>query len=114
MINHTPEKTYLHNLLTLSFGCTNYRLMSQEIDAIVPGGEPTSIAAVMIHNEFIAEGAASSSKNAKVKASSHALKMLQYLAPFEYRMQYNCNCEGDEKQWVGKDGDGVGMVGTAV
>lgn len=108
--NNHPT-TYLHNLLTLSFGCTNYRIMASEVPAIIPGGLPTAVAAVMIHDEIVAEGTASSGKNAKVKASSQALKLLQKLAPFEYRHTYGCNCEGKEQDWVGKAGDGLGMAG---
>jgi endoribonuclease Dicer len=100
--------------MSMTFGCTNYRLMASEIPSIVPGGAPTSIAALMVHDEIIAEGQASSSKNAKVKASSNAVKMLGNMMPIEYRMLYGCSCDGEEKQWVGKDGNGVGMVGTAI
>lgn len=50
------------------------------------------IAALMVHNEVIAEGRAASGKNAKVKASANALEKLRRLAPYEYRMQYHCNC----------------------
>ena len=100
--------------MTLSFGCTDYRLMASEVPSIIPGGPVTSIAALMVHNEVVAEGQASSGKNAKVKASSNALKKLQGLAPFEYRAQYHCNCAGQVKDWAGKDGDGVGMVGSAI
>ena len=86
--------------------------MASEVPAIIPGGLPTAIAAVMIHDEIVAEGTASSGKNAKVKASSQALKLLQSLAPFEYRHTYKCNCEGKvQDDWVGKAGDGVGMAG---
>lgn len=85
--------------------------MASEVPAIIPGGLPTAIAAIMIHDEVVAEGTASSGKNAKVKASSQALKLLQNLAPFEYRHSYGCNCEGKEQDWVGKAGDGVGMAG---
>ena len=85
--------------------------MASEVPSIVPNGLPTAIAAVMIHDEIVAEGTASSGKNAKVKASSQALKLLQRLAPFEYRHTYGCDCEGKEQEWVGKAGDGVGMAG---
>ncbi len=88
--------------------------MASEIESMVPGGAPTSIAALMVHDEIIAEGQASSSKNAKIKASHDAVKMLGKMMPIEYRTLYGCNCDGQEKQWVGKDGDGVGMVGTAI
>ena len=88
--------------------------MASEISSIVPGGSPTSIAALIIHNEIIAEGQASSSKNAKVKASNNAVKLLGKMMPIEYRTLYGCNCDGQEKNWAGKDGNGVGMVGTAI
>lgn len=74
----------------------------------------TSIAGVMIHGEVVAEGQASSGKNAKIKASSNALKLLQGLAPFEFKQQFHCNCEGEQKAWVGEEGNGVGMVGSAI
>lgn len=100
--------------MSMSFGCDNYRLMASEVPSIVPDGAPTSIAALMVHDEIIAEGQASSSKNAKVKASSNALKVIGKMIPFEYRKLYGCDCNGQEKHWVGKDGNGVGMVGTAI
>lgn len=68
----------------------------------------------MIHDEIVAEGQASSTKNAKVKASSNALELLKGLAPFEYRIKYGCDCTGEEKDWVGRDGGGVQMVGSAI
>ena len=93
--------------------------MSGEIPPIEPGGTPRSIAGLMVHDEIIAEGQASSGKNAKVKASVEALKLLRGLAPFEFRKVYGCDCQGEEKDWVGKDGKdgiegGIGMVGTAI
>ncbi|KAI9705415.1 MAG: Dicer-like protein 1 [Candelina mexicana] len=88
--NNHPT-TFLHNLLTITFGCQNYRLLAQEMPSI--DGSPTQvIAALMIHNEVIGEGRAASGKNAKVKASSSALEKLKGLAPYEYRMQYHCDC----------------------
>ena len=118
--NNHPT-TYLHNLLTLSFGCSSYRLMASEIPSIVPGSTiTTAIAVVMIHDEIMAEGQAASTKNAKVKASQSALSLLQGLTPFEYRLQYRCDCENaatgqaEKSMWVGREGDGIGMVGTAI
>ncbi|KAI9723933.1 MAG: hypothetical protein M1812_000651 [Candelaria pacifica] len=88
--NNHPT-TFLHNLLTITFGCQNYRLLAQEMPSI--DGSPIQvIAALMIHNEVVAEGRAASGKNAKVKASSNALEKLKGLAPYEYRMQYRCDC----------------------
>ncbi|MCJ1415936.1 Dicer-like protein 1 [Xylographa parallela] len=84
--------TFLSNLLTLDFGCTNYRLMSDELPTILEGAPVRVIAVVMVHDEIITEGIAASSKYAKLKASSKALEMLTGLAPFEYRIQYRCDC----------------------
>ena len=100
--------------MSLSFGCHNYRLMADEIPSVVPGMPLTSIAGVMIHGEVIAEGQASSGKNAKVKASNNALKLLRGLAPFEFKQTYQCNCDGKPKDWAGKEGKGLGMVGSAI
>ena len=112
--NNHPT-TYLHKLLTLSFGCAEYRLMASEIESVIPGGSSTSVAALMIHDEVVADGEASSSKQAKVKASSSALKLMQGISRDEYRLTYRCDCkEKEEKSWVGKDGNGIGMVGTAI
>lgn len=112
--NNHPT-TYLHKLLTLSFGCAEYRLMAGEIESVIPGGSPTSVAALMVHDEVVADGQASSIKQAKVKASSSALKLMQGMSREEYRLTYRCDCKETEEQgWVGKNGDGIGMVGTAV
>ena len=112
--NNHPT-TYLHKLLTLSFGCTEYRLMANEIESVIPGGPPTSVAALMVHDEIVADGEASSSKTAKVKASHSALKLMQGMSMEEYRLEYHCDCrEREEKGWVGKEGNGIGMVGTAI
>lgn len=66
--------------------------MSDELPSMIEGAAPRIIAVVMIHDRIIAEGTASSSKYAKLKASQNALEMLSGLAPFEYRMQYRCDC----------------------
>ncbi len=106
----SAEQTYLHNLLTLRFGCTNYRLMANELPSL-DGSPSRNVAVVMIHDEIMADGEASSGKNAKVKASQAALEQLRDIAPFEFRMQYRCNCQaGGEKS---KDAPGE-AVGSAI
>ena len=66
--------------------------MSDELPTILEGAPVRVIAVVMVHDEIITEGIAASSKYAKLKASSKALEMLTGLAPFEYRIQYRCDC----------------------
>ena len=117
--NNHPT-TFLHNLLSLSFGCANYRLMASELPSCIPGAPSRAIAVVMLHGNVIAEGQASSSKNAKIKASQSALGVLRGLMPIDFRRHYRCDCEGaaqgDEvkKHWAGMEGQGTGMVGSAI
>lgn len=111
--NNHPT-TYLYKLMTLSFGCTEYRLLAGEQESIIPGGSPISVAALMVHGELVVDGEASSSKVAKVKASSNALKVMRAMSKEDYKMRYNCDCEGVQKDRVGKEGAGLGMVGTAI
>ena len=65
--------------------------MANELPS-VDGSLTRSVAVVMIHDEIVSEGTASSGKNAKVKASSNALELLKGLPPFEYRSKYHCDC----------------------
>lgn len=74
----------------------------------IDGSPIQIIAALMIHNEVVAEGRAASGKNAKVKASSNALGLLKGLAPYEYRMQYHCDC--NTKAEVDGNASDVGAV----
>ncbi|KAL9102654.1 MAG: hypothetical protein Q9187_009099 [Circinaria calcarea] len=62
------------------------------------GSAARVVAVVMVHNEIIADGESSSGKYAKLKASSNALELLQGLAPFEYRMQYRCDCSDEASE----------------
>ena len=85
-------QTHLHNLLTLTFGCTDYRVMADELPSF-DGSPPRNVAVVMIHDNIIADGEASSGKSAKVKACLEANELLRGVAPSFYRMQYHCDCE---------------------
>ena len=74
--------------------------MSDEIPPLIEGSHPRIVAVVMIHDQIIAEGTASSSKYAKLKASQNALDLLSGLAPFEYRTLYRCNCSDPKEDGV--------------
>ncbi|KAI4198026.1 MAG: hypothetical protein LQ350_005537 [Teloschistes chrysophthalmus] len=104
--NHHPV-THLTHLLTLSLGCSSYRLMSSPVLNAMGDTINHQIAAVIVHGHVIASGQASSSKNAKVKAAGNALEKLRGLAPVEFRRMYGCGC-------VGGVGEGAGEVGTAI
>ncbi|KAI9877073.1 MAG: Dicer-like protein 1 [Pleopsidium flavum] len=111
--NNHPT-TFLNNLLTLTFGCTNYRVMANELPSI-DGSPIRVIAAVMIHDDIVAEGTASSGRYAKLKASSNALELLKGMAPFEYRMQYHCDCsDGKEKEELPRLEKLEELVGSAI
>ncbi|KAL8861765.1 MAG: hypothetical protein Q9178_001966 [Gyalolechia marmorata] len=101
--------THLHNLLTLSLGCSNYRIMASPIPNAAGTDVDHQVAVVMIHGEVVASGTAASSKNAKVKASEKALENLRGLAPFEFRTTFGCQCtEGDVQGATMED------MGTAI
>ncbi|KAL8854373.1 MAG: hypothetical protein Q9221_000860 [Calogaya cf. arnoldii] len=101
--------THLNNLLTLSLGCTNYRLMASSIPNAAGTDIDHQVAVLMIHGEVIASGTAANSKNAKVKASEKALEKLRGMAPFEFRAKFGCGCtEGDV---LGAD---MGEIGAAI
>ncbi|MCJ1316242.1 Dicer-like protein 1 [Xylographa vitiligo] len=112
--SHQTRPTFLSNLLTLNFGCTNYRLMSDELPTIIEGAPIRVIAVVMVHGEIITEGVAASSKYAKLKASSTALEMLTGLAPFEYRIQYRCDCSDKKAEDGGEVSPVQEMMGSAI
>lgn len=89
--------------------------MANELPSPSPasaGISPPIVAVVMIHDEIIANASASSGKNAKVRASEKAVKLLEGLVPFEFRRRFGCRCEG-----VLDDNAGIGVgvhVGSAV
>lgn len=103
--------TRLHEFLSVSMGCHNYRLMSGDI----PGADGIStkiIASVSVHGTMVGQGKAASSKIAKVIASSTAYKEMQGLAPWEFRLKYACDCKPeDAKHSI----EGLHeMIGTAI
>lgn len=86
--------------------------MARELPSIIEGAPIKVVAVVMIHEEIVAEGTASSGKYAKVKASTNALAGLKDLAPFEFRMQFRCDCgeEGVEQGGMGVED----LAGSAI
>ena len=58
----------------------------------VDGTATRIAAAVIIHDEVVAEGVASSTRYAKIKASEEALTLLDGLPAFKFREKYRCDC----------------------
>lgn len=54
------------------------------------------VAVVMVHGEVVANGTASSGKNAKLKASQEAVNLLKGLIPADFRAQYKCDCKASD------------------
>jgi endoribonuclease Dicer len=97
--------------MTQMYRCTDYCLKSAEIP-VVNGETPRVFAAVMVHNQSIADATASSSRYAKVKASSRALAAIEGLSLSEFRKIYHCDCQIEQIDGNGAD---IGAkFGTAI
>lgn len=109
-LTYPDKQTYLHNLLTLTFACTNYRVMANPLPAL-DGAPVRVLAGVLIHDDIVAEGTASSGRYAKLKASTNALELLKGLAPFEFRARFGCDCSSAGQ---GKGEVALEEVGSAI
>ncbi|KAJ5747415.1 uncharacterized protein N7511_009111 [Penicillium nucicola] len=87
--------TYLHNRIAQEFRCNDYCLKSGEIPG-VDGEPPTILAIVMVHGEPVAKAVATSSRYAKIKASSRALETLESMTRTDFQARYDCACHDDE------------------
>ncbi|KAJ5705739.1 hypothetical protein N7536_001428 [Penicillium majusculum] len=84
--------TFLHSQMTHSYRCTDYCLKSAEVPA-VEGETPRVFAAVMVHGQSIASAVASSSRYAKVRASTRALAVIDGMTLSEFQEKYHCACQ---------------------
>lgn len=72
-----------------------------------PGAKVKVMSALIVHEKVVCHAVAASGRYAKLAASKKALSVLQGLAPFEFRREYNCNCSRPEdgvSEGVEKDG----------
>ena len=81
--------------MTHSYQCTDYCLKSAEVPA-VEGETPRVFAAVMVHGQSIASAVASSSRYAKVRASTRALAVIDGMSLPEFQEKYHCACLGGQ------------------
>ncbi|QQK44191.1 Helicase, C-terminal [Penicillium digitatum] len=87
--------TFLHSQMTHSYRCTEYCLKSAEVPT-VEGETPCVFAAVMVHGQSIASAVASSSRSAKVRASTQALAVIDGMTLSEFQEKYHCACQGGQ------------------
>lgn len=89
--------TRLSRLLSISFGCTDWRLGALETETCVPGKGKAIAAMIMIHNKVVFHSLGQSGRYARLRASQAALEVLDGLPPYEFRSKYGCDCvdEGD-------------------
>lgn len=60
--------------------------------AFSTSAEGKIVAVVMIHEEILADAEASSGKNARVRASEKALRLLEGMSVADFRKRFNCRC----------------------
>ncbi|KAF3043096.1 Dicer-like protein 1 [Didymella keratinophila] len=78
--------TRLSRLLSINFGCTDWRLGALETETCIPGKGKAIAAMVMIHNKVVFHSLGQSGRYARVRASQAALEVLDGLPPYEFRM----------------------------
>lgn len=84
--------TRLSRLLSVNFGCTEWRLGALETDTCIPGKGKAIAAMVLIHNKVVFHSLGQSGRYARVRASQAALEVLDGLPPYEFRSKYGCDC----------------------
>ncbi|ODH44998.1 dicer-like protein 1 [Paracoccidioides brasiliensis] len=89
-------KKYFEDMSIYDTFANKHPTASGEVDS-VDAAEHRVLAAVIIHDEFVAEGIASSAGYAKVKASENALAKLDGLPAFKFRDIYRCECVATSK-----------------
>ncbi|KAH7398246.1 endoribonuclease dcr-1 [Pyrenochaeta sp. MPI-SDFR-AT-0127] len=89
--------TRVGRLLSINFGCSNWRMGALETETIIPGKGKAIAAMVVIHNKVHFYSLGQSGRYARVRASQAALEKLEGLPPYEFRKRFGCDCvdEGD-------------------
>lgn len=75
--------------------------------AFSTSAEGKVVAVVMIHDEILADAEASSGKNARVRASEKALRLLEGMSMSDFRKRFKCTCgrAGAETDDTGEESD---------
>lgn len=94
------------------YRCNDYCLKSGEVPS-ADGEPPRIFAAVLVHNQSVANAVASSSRYAKVRASTRALAVIDGLSLSEFREKFHCDCQDGQAGINGAEVGGAN-IGTAV
>jgi endoribonuclease Dicer len=84
--------TRLSRLLSINFGCSDWRMAAWETETLIPGKGEAIAAMILIHNEVRFYLLGQSGRYARVRASRRALEVLDGLPPYEFRSKYGCDC----------------------
>ncbi|CAN9192776.1 unnamed protein product [Alternaria sp. RS040] len=94
--------TRLSRLLSITFGCSEWRMAAMETDTLIPSKGKAIAAMIMIHGKVVFHSLGQSGRYARVRASHTALEKLDGLPPYEFRKRYGCDCvyegEGEGEQ----------------
>lgn len=91
--------TFLGNMLHLTYGCADWRVMVSELPADEPGcspGETQVVGVVMIHGAVRAHALSASGRYAKIAAANRCLKLLGDMPVDEYKKAYSCQCRPED------------------
>jgi endoribonuclease Dicer len=94
--------TRLTRLITINFGCNEFRQGAMMTEVEIPGKGKAVAAMVMIHNKICFHALGESGRYALPRVSRKALDMLEGLPPYEFRSRYGCDCV-DEGEGGGQD-----------
>lgn len=106
--NHPTMR--LSRLLSINFGCSDWRMGALETETVIPGKGKAIAAMIIIHGKVCFHSLGQSGRYARTRASHAALEKLDGLPPYEFRKKYGCVCV-DEGE--GEEGLGMGKIGRA-
>ncbi|KAH4035940.1 Dicer-like protein 1 [Parastagonospora nodorum] len=95
--------TRLSRLLSINFGCSEWRMGALETETLIPGKGKAIAAMVMIHDKVHFHSLGQSGRYARVRASHAALEKLEGLPPYEFRSKYGCDCVDEGEGEAGVD-----------
>jgi hypothetical protein len=76
-------------------GCREWTALVTTLESI-DGTEPQNFSAVMIHSKVVADGTATSLRNAKVRACANTVAKLESMPLFRFREEYGCDCKPED------------------